>query len=153
MAIYGWNQWNKVSNEERVVRIKKWKKRYLISLELIISKTYQKKPWGNNFESFLFLVEHQILINFWSILGPKMKPKMVKNRPETRGSQGREARKTVNRSFSVFFLNFGWGIACVHVFLDIYLWKQHRMTSLPRWGHSKTPCSSREWRRLSQAIR
>ena len=24
MAIYGWNQWNKVSNEESVVRIKKW---------------------------------------------------------------------------------------------------------------------------------
>ena len=26
MAIYGWNQWNKVSNEESVVRIKKWEK-------------------------------------------------------------------------------------------------------------------------------
>ena len=26
MAIYGWNQWNKVSNEGCVIRIKKWKK-------------------------------------------------------------------------------------------------------------------------------
>ena len=34
-------------------------------------------------------------------------PKMVKNRPETRFSGKREGRKTVNRSFSVFFLNFG----------------------------------------------
>ena len=25
MAIYGWNQWNKVSNEGCVIRIKKWK--------------------------------------------------------------------------------------------------------------------------------
>ncbi len=32
-----------------------------------------------NFESFWFLVEDQFLINFWSILGPKMEPKMVKN--------------------------------------------------------------------------
>ena len=57
-------------------------------------------------------------------------PKMVKNRPETTGSQGKEGRKTVNRSFSVFFLNFGWVIACAHVFLDIYLWKQHNKPSL-----------------------
>ena len=38
MAIYGWNQWNKVSNEESVVRIKKWeniKHVYAISLSLI----------------------------------------------------------------------------------------------------------------------
>ena len=33
-----------------------------------------------NFESFWFLVEHQFLINFWSILGAKMEPKMIKNR-------------------------------------------------------------------------
>ena len=31
------------------------------------------------FEIFWFLVEHQFLINFWSILGPKMEPKMIKN--------------------------------------------------------------------------
>ena len=32
-----------------------------------------------NFESFWFLVEHQFLINCWSILGAKMGPKIVKN--------------------------------------------------------------------------
>ena len=32
-----------------------------------------------NFEVFWFLVEDQFLINFWSILGAKMGPKMVKN--------------------------------------------------------------------------
>ena len=40
MAIYGWNQWNKVSNEECVIRIKKWKKIqhvYVISLIVILS--------------------------------------------------------------------------------------------------------------------
>ena len=40
MAIYGWNQWNKVSNEGCVIRIKKWKKIkhvYVISLVLILA--------------------------------------------------------------------------------------------------------------------
>ena len=40
MAIYGWNQWNKVSNEGYVIRIKKWKKIkhvYVISLVLILA--------------------------------------------------------------------------------------------------------------------
>ena len=40
MAIYGWNQWNKVSNEEYVIRIKKWKKIkhvYTISLVVILA--------------------------------------------------------------------------------------------------------------------
>jgi len=40
MAIYGWNQWNKVSNEECVIRIKKWKKiqhLYVISLIVILA--------------------------------------------------------------------------------------------------------------------
>ena len=40
MAIYGWNQWNKVSNEECVIRIKKWKKIkhvYAISLVVILA--------------------------------------------------------------------------------------------------------------------
>ena len=32
------------------------------------------------FESFWFLVEHQFLIHFWSILGAKIEPQMVKNR-------------------------------------------------------------------------
>ena len=33
-----------------------------------------------NFEICWFLVEDQFLINFWSILGPKMEPTIVKNR-------------------------------------------------------------------------
>ena len=40
MAIYGWNQWNKVSNEESVARIKKWEKikhAYAISLVVILA--------------------------------------------------------------------------------------------------------------------
>ena len=32
-----------------------------------------------NFEIFWFLVEDQFLINFWSILGAKMGPKIEKN--------------------------------------------------------------------------
>ena len=32
------------------------------------------------FESFCFLLKHQFLINFWSILRPKMEPKTTKNR-------------------------------------------------------------------------
>ena len=37
MAIYGWNQWNKVSNEESVVRIKKWKKiKHLYAISLVV---------------------------------------------------------------------------------------------------------------------
>ena len=37
MAIYGWNQWNKVSNEKCVIRIKKWKKiKHVYAISLIV---------------------------------------------------------------------------------------------------------------------
>ena len=35
-----------------------------------------------NFESFWCLVEHQILIKFWCKMGPKIIPKLIKNRPK-----------------------------------------------------------------------
>ena len=87
MAIYGWNQWNKVSNDECVIRIKKLKKIqhvYAISLivilaiisgEILEKYTHSVCPFLDAFTTFgaiitTFIVAKKIIENwiYWFVI-------------------------------------------------------------------------------------
>ena len=86
------------------------------------------------FESFCFLLKHQFLINFWSILRPKMEPKTTKNR----------STKQLNTYFffDCFFVDF-WTIfsAMLGSKIDPELnkneFQNNDQKKLPTWGQDE----------------